>query len=166
MNESRASRRPRLAALALAAGAVLGLGACASFGSFLESPQVSLVNITPEPASGFEQRFRVELRLTNPNERDLEVEGLRFELELNDQRLARGQTGDAVTVPRLGDATIAVNATTTLLDVFRQVMALPGTKEVRYRVTGRVFLAGFFPPYVDFDDSDTLVTLPEAVPGP
>ena len=156
----------RTLALLASMGVVLLLSSCASFGSLLESPGVSVVNITPEPSGGFEQRFRVELRLTNPNQTPLEVEGLRFELELNGQRLARGQTGDAVRVPRLGDATLEVTASTTLLDVFRQVMAIPGTSDVRYRVSGRVFLKGFFPPYVDFDDSDTLVTLPEPVPAP
>lgn len=162
----RASRRILLGAPFLAIAAAFFLSSCASFGSLLESPDVSVVNLTPEPASGFEQRFRVELRLTNPNDVPLEVDGLRFELELNGQRLARGQTGEAVTVPRLGDATITVNASTTVLDVFRQVMAIPGTKEVRYRVKGRVYLAGLFPPYVDFDDSDTLLTLPEPLPAP
>lgn len=125
-----------------------------------------MVSLTPEASGGFEQRFRVGLRLSNPNQVPLEVEGLRFELELNGQRLARGQTGDAVVVPRLGDAVLTLSATTTLLDVFRQVTAMPGTTEIRYRVSGRVFLKGFLPPYVDFDDADTLVTLPEALPSP
>ncbi|CAG0991804.1 hypothetical protein MYXO_02444 [Myxococcaceae bacterium] len=155
--------KARLRALGLVA-ALSVLASCASFGSLLERPEVSLVSLTPEPSSGLEQRFRVELRISNPNTRALEVTGLRFELELNDRRLARGQSGEGVRVPRLGDATLGVDATTTLLDVLRQVSGIPGTKEIRYRISGRVFLAGFFPPWIDFDHSDVLVTLPEAVP--
>jgi LEA14-like dessication related protein len=158
------ARRARGLLAALAAAA-FGLG-CASFGSVLESPEVSVVNLVPEASTGFEQRFKLDLRLTNPNDRALEVDGLRFELDVNDQRLARGQTGDSVTVPRLGDAMLSVTATTTLMDVFRQVWALQKANGVRYRVSGRVFLKGLFPPYVDFDHEDELVTLPDPTPAP
>jgi LEA14-like dessication related protein len=150
-------------ALLVAAGLSVFPG-CASFGSLMEAPEVSVVNLVPEASSGFEQRFKVDLRITNPNERPLEVDGLRFELDLNGQRLARGQSGDSVTVPRLGDAVISVNATTTLLDVFRQVWAMQKAKSVRYRVEGRVFLKGLLPPYVDFEREDELMTLPEPAP--
>lgn len=146
-----------------AAGLAWGLG-CASFGTVLEPPGVTVVNIEPLSTTGFEQRFQVDLRLSNPNERPLEVDGLRFDLEVNGQRLARGQTGTAVTVPRLGDAMLSVEATTTILDVFKQVMAMQTAKGIRYRVTGRVFLKGIFPPSVDFENEDELVKLPEPAP--
>lgn len=133
----------------------------------LESPEVSVVNLQPETSSGFEQRFQVDLRITNPNQRELEVDGLRFELDVNGQRLARGQTGDAVSVPRLGDALISVHATTTLLDVLRQVWAAQTAKGVRYRVEGRVFLKGLFPPHVDFEHEGELIAPPQpAAPAP
>ncbi len=150
----------RLLALSLAGV----LGGCASLGRVLEPPEVSVVNLTPEAASGFEQRFQVELRIANPNERALEVTGLRFELDVNGERLARGQTGESVTVPRLGDATLTVPATTTVMDVLRQVLAMPNATGVTYRVRGRVFLAGFFPPSIDFDREDELVRLPASPP--
>ena len=137
---------------------------CASLGTVLEAPGVTVVNIEPLNATGFEQRFQVDLRLSNPNERALEVDGLRFDLDVNDQRLARGQTGTEVTVPRLGDALLSVEATTTILDVFKQVMAMQTAKGIRYRVTGRVFLKGLFPPYVDFENEDELMKLPEPAP--
>lgn len=160
---SRAASWARLLLVPAALGLAPG---CASFGSLLESPEVSVVNLQPEPSTGLEQRFKVDLRLSNPNQSPLDVDGLRFELEVNGQRLARGQTGDSVHVPRLGDAMLSVHATTTLMDVFRQVWALQKAKGVRYRVTGRVFLEGLFPPYLDFEHEDELVTLPEPTTAP
>lgn len=145
--------------LLLAAGG-LSTG-CASFGSLLEPPEVSVANLVPEASSGFEQRFLVELRITNPNQRPLEIDGLRFELDVNGERLARGQTGDSVTVPRLGDAVLSVHATTTLLDVLRQVWAAQAAKGVRYRVAGRVFLKGLLPPHVDFEHEGELLAAPQ-----
>jgi LEA14-like dessication related protein len=154
---------PRPWAWLAAAGLALTLG-CASFGTVLEPPGVTVVSIEPLSATGFEQRFQVDLRLTNPNERPLEVDGLRFDLDVNGQRLARGQTGTPVTVPRLGDALLSVEATTTILDVFKQVMAMQTAKGIRYRVSGRVFLTGLFPPYVDFENEDELVAPPAPAP--
>ena len=133
----------------------------------MESPEVSVVNLVPEASSGFEQRFQVDLRITNPNERPLEVDGLRFTLDVNGERLARGQTGDSVSVPRLGDAVISVHATTTLLDVLRQVWAAQAAKGVSYRVEGRVFLKGLFPPHIDFEHEGELLSPPQpAAPAP
>lgn len=161
------SHRAAFARALLVTAGLFVFSGCASFGSLMEAPEVSVVNLVPEASSGFEQRFKIDLRITNPNERPFEVDGLRFELDLNGQRLARGQSGNSVTVPRLGDAVISVNATTTLLDVFRQVWAMQKAKSVRYRVEGRVFLKGLLPPYIDFEHEDELMTLPEPVsPAP
>lgn len=155
----------RLRTLLVAAVALVAAG-CASFGSFLEPPEVSVAGIEALPSGGFEQRFRVQLRLSNPNDRSLAIDGLRFRLEVNGQPLMRGQTGDAVLVPRLGDAVLAVDATTTLLDVVRQVIAIQQAQAVRYRVTGRVYLQGWLPPALDFENEDELVTLPSPDPTP
>jgi hypothetical protein len=71
-----------------------------------------------------------------------------------------------VSVPRLGDATLSVDAATGILDVVRQLAALQDAKGLRYRVSGRLFLKGLFPPYLDFDREDELLALPETPATP
>lgn len=107
-----------------------------------ESPEVLLVNITPLDTTMFEQRLLVDLRVRNPNDFDLEVTGLDFSLHLNDQRLARGLTNKATTIPRLGDSILSIETTTTTLDVVRQLLNLAKRQDVTYLVDGVLYLQG------------------------
>jgi len=90
----------------------------------------------------FEQRLQVDLRVRNPNDFDLEVTGLDFTLHLNDQRLARGLTNKASTIPRLGDAVMSVETTTSTLDVVRQFLNLSKRQDVTYLVEGVLYVQG------------------------
>jgi len=107
-----------------------------------ESPEVLLVNIIPLDTTMFEQRLQVDLRVRNPNNFDLEVTGLDFSLHLNDQRLARGLTNKATTIPRLGDAILSVETTTSTIDVVRQLLNLSKRQEVSYLVDGVLYVQG------------------------
>jgi LEA14-like dessication related protein len=107
-----------------------------------EAPEVLLVNITSLDTTMFEQRLQVDLRVRNPNEFDLEVTGLDFTLHLNDQRLARGLTNKASTIPRLGDSVISVETTTSTLDVVRQLLNLSQRQDVTYQVQGVLYAQG------------------------
>ena len=117
------------------------LAACASLGG-MEPPEVSVVGLEPRPGGPLEQRFAVELRVLNPNERDLRVDGIDFTLEVNGSRLTRGVSSQEVTIPRLGEALLTVTATTTVFDLLRQAMNAADATELTYELHGRVFVAG------------------------
>lgn len=119
-----------------------------------EAPEVLLVNVTPLDTTMFEQRLQVDLRVRNPNDFDLEVTGLDFTLHLNDQRLARGLTNKASTIPRLGDAVLSVETTTSTLDVLRQLLNLSQRQDVTYRVEGILHTQG---PRLPFDNQGVLI---------
>ena len=91
--------------------ALLATG-CASLVLDAEPPEVLVTNITPLEATLFEQQLKVDIRVRNPNPFELNVTGLDFTLNLNGKRLARGFANRAVTIPRLGDAIVSVNTTT------------------------------------------------------
>jgi LEA14-like dessication related protein len=140
----------RLAAVIL----LLATAGCASLTS-LEAPEVRVTSLQMlESAPGsLEQRFAVGLRLTNPNNRAIDVEGLDFELELNGNRLARGVTDNAFELPRLGEAETRVVVTTSLFDVLRQALDLAGRSDAAmdYRVRGRLHLGSGFVRSIPFD---------------
>jgi len=133
---------------------LLTTAGCASLTS-LEAPEVRVTSLQMlESAPGsLEQRFAVGLRLTNPNNRAIDVEGLDFELELNGNRLARGVTDNAFELPRLGEAETLVVVTTSLFDVLRQALDLAGRSEgaMDYRVKGRLHLGSGFVRSIPFD---------------
>jgi len=119
---------------------LLLLAACAGL-SGMEPPEVSLVGLEPLPGGSLEQRFAVELRVLNPNERELRVDGIDFTLAVNGSRLTRGVSSQEVTIPRLGEALLTVTATTTVFDLLRQAMNAADATELTYELHGRVFVA-------------------------
>ncbi|MBP1742842.1 MAG: uncharacterized protein H6Q48_5135, partial [Deltaproteobacteria bacterium] len=62
---------------------VLLLLGCAALYQSMERPRINIANIMPRDIKVFEQVFDLELRIQNPNNTPLEVNGLAFELELN-----------------------------------------------------------------------------------
>lgn len=122
---------------------VLALTACAApERAQVLPPQVSLADLRIVGANLLEQEFELSLRLTNPNNFDLDVDGLRFRLRLNDGDFLDGQSNQAVRVPRLGDAQTTARGRTTLIDVIQQTIALADATEFRYALEGVVFAAG------------------------
>jgi LEA14-like dessication related protein len=150
------NRPARLFALLL----VLAAAGCASVSS-LEAPEVRVTTLQLlEPAPGsLEQRFAVGLRLVNPNNRAIAVDGLDFELELNDRRLARGVTNNPFELPRLGEAETLVVVTTSVFDVLRQAIDFASRPDapMDYRVRGRLHLGSGFVRTVPFDHRGKLL---------
>jgi LEA14-like dessication related protein len=144
---TRLARFAALLALLLVAG-------CANLAA-LQAPEVQVTSLQLlEPAPGsLEQRFAVGLRLVNPNNRALAVDGLDFELDLNDRRLARGVTNRAFELPRLGETETSVIVTTSVFDLLRQAVELGSGRQsaMDYRLRGRLHLGSGFVRSVPFD---------------
>ncbi|MHA1151827.1 MAG: LEA type 2 family protein [Alphaproteobacteria bacterium] len=140
--------------------AVLALAACAQIGD-LRSPQVHVVDIRLLQSGLLEQRFRVDLRIGNPNDFDLPLDGLTFELDLNGRHFAEGFTDQAVTVPRLGQARISVDASTSLFDMMEQILILGERAELSYRIEGVAYLRGSTRRHVPYERGGRLRLLPE-----
>lgn len=137
---------------------------------------MNLVGLTPLPSTAFEHRLRVDLRLRNPNPREYRIDGIRFRLLVNGERLASGQAEVEAVLPRLGEVVVPVTATTTLLDLVNQIVALgvrretwrrdapgpadrrTGPVELDYELTGRIFLAGSWGG-IDFERRGSTVEL-------
>lgn len=150
---------PRFIALLAVLGLCLAANGCASLAN-LETPELKVVSfrvLEQEPAS-LEQRFAVGLRVINPNNRDIDVDGIDFSLDLNGRRLARGVSDEAFRLPRLGEAETTVVVSTSLLDVLRQAIDLGSREEelLEYRLRGRLHLGGVLLRSIPFDYSGKL----------
>jgi LEA14-like dessication related protein len=139
--------------------ALLALAACTRLGE-VEPPQVHLADIRLLPGGLLEQRFQVDLRFGNPNDFDLALDGLTFELELNDMPFARGLSDQAVTVPRLGEARLRVVASTTLIDLVQQMLVLGERSDLSYRIAGVVYLRGAATRKLPYETAGRLRLLP------
>ena len=115
---------------------------CATMPTDFEAPRVTITDLTPKEMAIFEQKFDVKLRIQNANDTELSINGLRFDIELNDREFANGMSGQRVTVPRFGSEVVDVEVFTTLASFLRQVQDLNtgAGQKVRYRLKGTAFV--------------------------
>jgi LEA14-like dessication related protein len=162
----------RLLALAL----TLFAAACATV--ITQPPQVTLVGVGLESLGLFEQRYVLQLRVRNPNDVDIPVEGLSFDIELNGAHFASGVSNAAVRIPRLGEALLEVPATSNLAAFLQQWRELgSGRDGLAYRIRGSLRVSGYgavpfdhkgevsLPDIDDFDGSGKPPAEPKRLPG-
>lgn len=133
---------------------VLLLFGCAGLYQSMEPPRINIANVMPRDIKLFEQVFDLELRIQNPNDTPLEINGLAFELELNDKRFATGVSNQSLVIDRLSSDVIHVQAITTLVGFLRQVAEYQQTQNPRvtYRIKGSIY-SGSSGAKLHFDDS-------------
>jgi LEA14-like dessication related protein len=137
----RAARPAPLALLLLLTAGCLGIPNPLTR---VDAPSLLLLDVRPIAGGPLEQRLELDLLVQNPNNFDLVLDGLRLVLEMNGQRVARAVSSQSVSIGRLGETRVTVQASITLIDVARSLLALGGrdrSGSLAYRVAGEVFVA-------------------------
>ncbi len=130
---------------------------CASFSSMGDRPRVyvDIVNIIPKDVRLMEQTFVAELRIQNPMETDLDINGVALDIEINGQSFAKGVSNQNIKVERLSTKVIQVEAYTGLTSILRQLAEVKKgsyTSGFKYRLKGTVY-AGSPPLPIHFDET-------------
>lgn len=132
--------------------------ACSGMPRDFETPKVSIANIAPKDMTLMEQRFDVQLRIQNPNNFDLGINGVRFDLALNGKEFGTGMSGAKVTVPRFSSEVIDGEVITGLGSILRQAQGFTsGATKVQYSLKGKAFAESpgtFTIPFEDIGDID------------
>jgi len=131
----------RLVTLLLA----LALSACAGLTRH-EPVRVAIAAVEPLPGKGLELRFLVKLRLQNPNDAALDFNGAFIELDVRGQPFASGVSDAAGTVPRYGEAVVAIPVTVSALQAVRQAIGAVARSDMSrldYVLQGKLAGAGF-----------------------
>ncbi len=123
--------------------AALLLAGCATTGTYPEQPRVSLVSIQPKNMTLLEQRYGLQLRILNPNETAIPLEGLNYSLEINGREFAYGVSRQDVSIPAFGEALLDVDMVSNLLNVMQQVQEMSNEQPdvLRYRLSGKLSLS-------------------------
>ena len=162
--------KPKLIAVGRACAALAflaALGGCAGLGKPLESPRVTLADLRIREARTLEAALEVVLRVTNPNEAALDIQGLHADLEVNDRPFAHGASPAGAAVPPFGSETLTLVMHSSVIDVFRALVDLPRNEALRYRVQGRLrALVGGVPSMLPFAAEGTLDIRPQRPLGP
>src|SRR5512137_2675995 len=127
----------RISCLALAT--LLAAG-CASLPK-RDPLQVTVAGIESLPGEGMELRLLVKLRVQNPNDTPVEFNGAALYLDVQGRSFASGVSDQAGTVPRFGEAIVAVPVTVSLMRMARQVLGMIDGKpvdKVTYSLSGKL----------------------------
>lgn len=146
------ARRARWA-LCTAAFALAALGACSLVAPHFEHPRLSVVHVDVEGAQLLMQRFRIRIRVENPNDRALPIRAISFTMQLAGEDFGYGATAAPFTVPARGEGEFETIVTTDLATTLMKI--LPRLKDrsqpIEYRLTGKVETDLAFLSTVPFD---------------
>ena len=141
----------------LAALATLIVAGCAALPTNLETPEVSFVSLRAIEATVFEQRLEVRMKVRNPNDIELPVNGLDVDIELAEEPFAHGVSAREFVVPAGGEAEfdmlVTANAATALLKI---AGADRKTDSIDYTIKGKLSTKIGLLRTIPFDESGTL----------
>jgi LEA14-like dessication related protein len=120
----------------------LALAGCAGVGQQLDPPRISLANLRVEEVSGLETAFQIQLRVFNANDLDLNVKGIKAELEINGQPFATGVSNTPVEIPSYGTELVTVTVYSSVIKMFGSVYGLRDSEALKYRLTGKLRVSG------------------------
>lgn len=122
--------------------ALLLLNACVS--THFEAPKLTVVSVGMVSADVFSQQFRIRLHVQNPNDRELPIKGIEYELFLQGDSFAEGVSNQPFVVPALGEAEFDTMVNTNFMSsVARLLSKMNGNEgnKVQYAFIGKVVLS-------------------------
>jgi LEA14-like dessication related protein len=115
------------------------LAGCSTLPSQLQTPEVSFVSLRAVDATVFEQRLEVRMKVENPNDVELPVNGLDVDVELAGEPFAHGVSAREFVVPARGEAEfdmlVTANAAAALLKIAGSDRK---TDAIDYRLKGKL----------------------------
>lgn len=129
---------------------IAGIGGCVAPQN-VQAPSIALQDVKLLNVEGLTQHLQVQLLVSNPNEFDIPLTGLKFGMQMNGLDFAEGLSNQRVDIPRLSRAVVPVEVTVSVLAVMKQIRAVQKRNGVDYRVAGTVYLDHVLLPSVEFD---------------
>jgi LEA14-like dessication related protein len=137
--------------------AFVALSGCSAFAPKIEAPRLMLVSAGMTSGDLFSQTFLVRLHVENPNDRDLPVRGIEYELFLEGDSFAEGMSNKAFVIPALGETEFDLPVRTHFISsIGRLLSRLNGKQKVQYVLEGKVFTDVGILKKVPFRESGTV----------
>ena len=119
------------------------LAACSSLGSKLEAPSLELVGVQMLSTDMFAQRFKVRVKVINPNDLELPVKGLEYTILMMGDSFAEGMANESFLLPAMGEAEFDMMVTTNFVSSFGRLLSrVQGGKleNIDYEITGKIMV--------------------------
>jgi LEA14-like dessication related protein len=143
-------------AIRAAAGAALLCVAAGCTMLQLEPPRLQVTEVSLLGADLLNQQLRVRMRVQNPNDVELPVRGLTYEVQVAGETFATGESRRDILVPALGSTEFDVDVTANAAAALLRVLGNRDRGDPAYRILGRVHLARGVIKSIPFEHSGTI----------
>jgi len=129
--------------LLLAAALATLLASCSTLGSKLEAPHMEVVGVQMLSTDMFAQRFKVRVKVQNPNDLELPVRGLEYTILMMGDSFAEGMSDAPFVLPALGEAEFDMLVTTNFVSSFGRLLSrVQGGKleNIDYEIAGKIMV--------------------------
>jgi LEA14-like dessication related protein len=124
----------------LAVALLFSIVGCSSLGPKIETPRLMVVSVAMTSADIFSQQFLVRMNVQNPNDRQLVVKGIDYQLFLEGDSFAEGVSNAGFVLPALGETEFDLTVRTNFVSsIGRLLSRLNGREQVEYVIEGKVF---------------------------
>jgi len=127
-------------------------------------PSINLTNLQLGSTGLLSQELKLDIKIGNPNDFDIPLTGLSFNLEVNGQPFADGLSNESVTVPRLSYATTRVTGNASTIGLIMQLMTIGRRDKIDYRLFGTTHVGRLgIKDIVPFERKGSLSLLPASL---
>jgi LEA14-like dessication related protein len=129
--------------LALLLALATGAAGCSTLGKNLQTPELSLIGIQMLSTDMFAQKFKVRVLVKNPNDLELPVTGIDYQIFLMGDSFAEGVSNDRFLLPARGEAEFDMVITTNFVSSFGRLLSRVGgakLDDLNYEITGKVLV--------------------------
>lgn len=120
---------------------IIWLTGCAGLGTKPDQIKVNISDIQMLESTLMEQRFQVKLRIMNRSKQALAIDGMSFDVELNDKDFASGVSNEKINIEPLSEGVVTVSVTSTIFGIFRQLSSLQQleSRPFEYELSGYIY---------------------------
>ncbi len=126
---------------------VLATAGCASISPEMDPPKVTVESVEGLPSSGGGPRFKIKLRVTNPNKQTLDIAGISYSIEVLDRELLSGVTNEVPVIEGYSEEIVTLEAGINLFQFLRLLAGLGKSTAdaLDYRFSAKIDFNGFIP---------------------
>lgn len=127
--------------------AVLITTGCAGLTPDIDPPKVTVDSVEGLPSSGGGPRFKIKLRVANPNKQTLDIAGISYSIEILDRELVSGVTNDVPVIEGYSEETVILEAGINMFQFLRLLAGLgkSSADALDYRFSAKIDFHGLIP---------------------
>ncbi len=107
-----------------------------------EKPEISIVDVKFSEMSVFETSANFTVRIQNSNPFEMNYEGAKYNIYLNDINVGKGLVDNSFTVPKLGSITQDITIRLSNLSLIRNIQKLVDANQFEYKIESVLYKSG------------------------